>query len=210
MFETVDFASLPLSEYNTLFIFTNFIAFMCDPIGDAEKSRFEQYPLIRVSVFDPAKQFILFMFHNSDKLVLNEKAKCEHNLHLCRIHRHIKNMELRSDEHDADIVSELVKWEVRMMVEMENEETLEKVFQSLLSRTREWRRTKRELQKRREVLLREEGWDDAFELRVVGIEVDTSPGIQGNPRQFMVELSVKVKDLPRRFKKDLAFNADEF
>ncbi|KAK2954430.1 hypothetical protein BLNAU_10598 [Blattamonas nauphoetae] len=102
-------------------------------------------------------------------------------------------MELRSDEHDADVVSELVKWEVRTMDEMENEANFVGLFQSMTSRTSEWNRNKRERQKRREVLLREEGWDDAFELRVVGIERNT------------------YRSLPyweRRFRKELTFNAD--
>ncbi|KAK2952446.1 hypothetical protein BLNAU_12552 [Blattamonas nauphoetae] len=50
MSETVDFVSLPLSESNTLSELTDFIDSMCDPIGDDDEARFEQYPLVRVSV----------------------------------------------------------------------------------------------------------------------------------------------------------------
>ncbi|KAK2955319.1 hypothetical protein BLNAU_9710 [Blattamonas nauphoetae] len=46
-----------------------------------------------------------------------------------------------------------------------------------LALTKEWRHGKQERQKIQEVLLREEGWDDGFELRVVGIEVDTNDTI---------------------------------
>ncbi|KAK2944890.1 hypothetical protein BLNAU_20180 [Blattamonas nauphoetae] len=154
----------------TLFSFTKFITYMLDPIGDNAKARFEQYRLIRVSVFEPAKHFIKFIFHNSDKLILDEEDSTRLENHLYLIHHHTKNMELESDEHDTDIVSELVKWEVRQMVEIENEENFERVFRSMLSRTHRWNRNNRDRQKRREVVLREEGWDDAFELRVVGIE----------------------------------------
>ncbi|KAK2954413.1 hypothetical protein BLNAU_10581 [Blattamonas nauphoetae] len=157
MFETVDFVSLPLSESETLLGLTKFITYMLDPIGDDEDAHFEQYPLVRVSVFEPAKQFITFMFHNSDKLILTEADNLQLECHICWIHQHIKNMELRSDEHNADIVSELVNWEVRTMVEMENEEHFQNVLQSMLNRTWEWNRNKRERQTRREVLLREEG-----------------------------------------------------
>ncbi|KAK2942407.1 hypothetical protein BLNAU_22674 [Blattamonas nauphoetae] len=167
MFETVDFVSLPLSESQTLFELTNFISDMFEPIGnDDETAFFEQYPLIRVSVFEPAKQFITFMFRSSDKLILNAEENYLLEFYLCWIYRHMKNMELRSDEHGADFVSELVKWEVRTMVEMLNEENFDLVFQSMLNRTSEWLRSKPERQKRREVLLREEGWDDVIELRV--------------------------------------------
>ncbi|KAK2953624.1 hypothetical protein BLNAU_11488 [Blattamonas nauphoetae] len=96
-------------------------------------------------------------------------------------------MELRSDEIDADFVPELVKWEVRTMVEMENEEYFKRVFMSIGNRTWKWNRDKRERQKRREVRLREEGWDDAFELRVVGIEVDTIQSIHKNAKAFRIE-----------------------
>ncbi|KAK2953581.1 hypothetical protein BLNAU_11445 [Blattamonas nauphoetae] len=187
MFETVDLASLPLSESNTHILITRFIYLMFEPIGENEKAQLEHYPHIRASVFEPAKQFIIFIFHNSDRLLLNEKDKTELVYYLWYIHNHIKNMELRSDEHDADFVSELVKWEVRTMVEMENEEPFQKVFRSMLNRTQEWNRDKRERQKRREVLLREEGWDDAFELRVVGIEADTDQNIQNDAKNFRIE-----------------------
>ncbi|KAK2959434.1 hypothetical protein BLNAU_5483 [Blattamonas nauphoetae] len=191
MFETVNFGSRPLWKSETLYLLTRFIASMMDTIGDDRVLHFEQYPHIRVSVFEPAKHFITFMFHNSDKLILDEEDNTRHEKHLCLIHSHIKNIELRSDEHDASFVSELVKWEMRAMVEMENEHRFKIVFGSMLNRTQEWRRNKRERQKRREVCLREEGWDDALELRVVGIEKDTN--------QSLV-------DLAEKFRRELAFN----
>ncbi|KAK2947367.1 hypothetical protein BLNAU_17687 [Blattamonas nauphoetae] len=194
MFETVDFVSLPLSESQTLFALSKFIDCMFLPIEDNDNTRFKQYPLIRSSVFEPAQQFIIFFFNNSDKLVLDEEDNALLEDCICFIHHHIKNMELRSDEHDPDFVSELVKWETRTMVEMENEVKLRIVFESVLDRTFEWNEDKRERQKRREVRLREEGWDDGFELRVVGIEVDTDQEIQ---------------DLTTDFRIELAFNADE-
>ncbi|KAK2953247.1 hypothetical protein BLNAU_11710 [Blattamonas nauphoetae] len=154
MFETVDFVSLHLSESNTLVSLTNFIRCMFYQNGDNEEGWFQQYPLIRVSVFEPAKKFITFMFHNSDKLILNEEDKTQLEITLCGIHNDIKNMELRSEEHDADIVSALVKWEIQTMVEMENETCFIISFQALCSRAFAWNRGKRERQKRREVLLR--------------------------------------------------------
>ncbi|KAK2961204.1 hypothetical protein BLNAU_3972 [Blattamonas nauphoetae] len=194
MFETVDFVSLPLSESRTLSYLTDFITRMCFRIGFDVETRFEQLPLIRVSVFEPAKQFLIFMFRNSDKLILNDEDKADFESFLCWIHNRIKNMELRSDEHDADIVSELVKWEGRTMVEMENEEHFEIVFESMLNRTSEWNRDKRERQKRREVRLREEGWDDAFELRVVGIEVDSYQDIHDIAEAFRIELALNTDE----------------
>ncbi|KAK2942668.1 hypothetical protein BLNAU_22429 [Blattamonas nauphoetae] len=195
MFETVDFVSLPLSESETLFGLTKFIEYMMYPNANDEKAQFEQYPLIRGCVFDPAKQFIAFLVRNSDKFVLNENDKIGLKNHLCVIHNHIKNMELRSDEHDTDVVSELVKWEIQTMVEMENENHSTTIFQSMLNRTWEWNRDKRERQKRREMCLREEGWDDAFELRVVGIGVDTHQTIQNRAKHFRIELAFNVDRL---------------
>ncbi|KAK2953679.1 hypothetical protein BLNAU_11400 [Blattamonas nauphoetae] len=186
MLETVDFVSLPLSESSTLFQLTNFIANMFPPNGEIEQALVEQYPLIRVSMFEPATQFITFMFRISDNLILNEDDIVEHENRMCQIHHHIKNIELRSDEHDTDFVSELVKWEMRTMVAMENEANFEIVFASLLNRTWEWRQFERERQKRREVLLREEGWDDAFELRVVGIEVETDQDLVDLTADFRI------------------------
>ncbi|KAK2943039.1 hypothetical protein BLNAU_22050 [Blattamonas nauphoetae] len=195
MFETVDFVSLPLSESNTLFELTRFLANMFLPIGHDEEAEFEQYSLIRVSVFEPAKGFIKCMFRNSDKLILNEEDQTLLESVLCLIHNLINNMELRSDEHDASFVSEMVKWEQRTMVEMENEAAFTFSFENMLNRTKEWRHGKPERQKRREVLLREEGWDDSFELRVVGIEVDTN-----DPMKICATF----------FRIDQTFNADEF
>ncbi|KAK2961115.1 hypothetical protein BLNAU_3883 [Blattamonas nauphoetae] len=154
MFETVDFVSLPLSESKTLVNLTKFISNMCDPIGFDEEAKLEQYRLIRVSVFEPTKHFITYLFNNLDKLILEEEDKDELEDRMCWIHRHITHMELRSDEYDADIVSELVKWEVRAMVQMENEDHFKTVFMSIVSRTWNWKRDFPERQKRREVLLR--------------------------------------------------------
>ncbi|KAK2950802.1 hypothetical protein BLNAU_14220 [Blattamonas nauphoetae] len=189
MFETVDFASLPLSESSTKFYLTRFIACMLRASGNTDEARFEQYPPIRVSVFEPAKPLIIFMFHNSDKLILNEKDKAELETRLCWIHNHIKNMELRSDEHDADIVSEFVNWEIRTMVQMENGTNFKIVFESIGNRTWEWKRDNPDRQKRREELLREEGWDDALELRVVGIEKNTDQNLLNCARLLGVVLS---------------------
>ncbi|KAK2947383.1 hypothetical protein BLNAU_17703 [Blattamonas nauphoetae] len=190
MFETVDFVSLPLSEFKTLFALAKVIDCMFLPFGVDKSTQFEQYPLIRSSVFEPAKQFIIFFFNNSEKLVLDAEDTAILEVCICFIHYHIKNMELRSDERDPDFVSELVKMETRTMVEMENEENLRIVFESMLSRTREWKRDQRDRQKRREVRLREEGWDDGFELRVVGIEVDANQKVKDWPCRAAPHLTV--------------------
>ncbi|KAK2955926.1 hypothetical protein BLNAU_9086 [Blattamonas nauphoetae] len=174
MFEIVDFVSLPLSESYTHFALTTFLVTMLTPIGDDLEAVLEQSPLVRVSVFEPAKHFITFMFNNSDKLFLVEKDKSLLDIQLAVVHSVLKYMELRSDEHDTDIVSGLLKWETRAVVEMENEKHFELVFKGMLNTTLEWRQTNPERQKRREVLSREEGWDDTLELRVVGIDVNTS------------------------------------
>ncbi|KAK2958937.1 hypothetical protein BLNAU_6186 [Blattamonas nauphoetae] len=159
-----------------------------------EDARFVKYALIRASVFEPAKPFIIFILNNWAKLTLEDEDQDRLEISLSRIHLHLKNMELHSDEHDPALISGLVKWEIRTMVEMENEEVFEEFFQNMLNRTYEWNRDKRERQKRREVMLREEGWDDAFELRVVGIEEDTAEG---------------VNDIAVRFRSFMAFNSDE-
>ncbi|KAK2944486.1 hypothetical protein BLNAU_20583 [Blattamonas nauphoetae] len=174
---------------------------MFEPIGDDDDDedddvQFERYPLIRVSVFEPVKEFITFIFHNSGKLILNENDKTLLENQLCWMRHHINNMELRSDEHDADIVSELVKWEIQQMVEMENEEDLKSIiFSSMLNRTYEWKRDKPERLKRREVVLRKEGWDDAFELRVVKMDADTDL-----ERKLIIEVMRALQ----------ALNVDEF
>ncbi|KAK2955222.1 hypothetical protein BLNAU_9774 [Blattamonas nauphoetae] len=194
MFKTADFVSLPLSESRTLLYLASFIARMFVPIINHDITRFKQYHLIRSSVFEPARQFIIFIFHNSDKFILEAEDNSILEVCICFIHPHIRNIELRSDEHDPEFVSELVKMETRTMVEMENEENFWTVFESMLNRTVEWKQNQRDRQKRREVCLREEGWDDGFELRVVGIEVDTNQ---------------KVKECARRSRIQSAFNVDE-
>ncbi|KAK2961097.1 hypothetical protein BLNAU_3865 [Blattamonas nauphoetae] len=192
MFETVDFARLPHSESKTLLELTLFIANMFDLIEFDVVERFLRYSVIRDSVFEPAKQFITLIFRNSEKLALDKHEHYHFESCICRIHNHIKMMELRADEHDADFVSELVKWEVRTMIEMENEHHFKTVFDSMLNRTQEWRWNQPERQKRREVVLREEGWDDVFELRVVGIEVDTNPNLQHVSSLFRFELTLNA------------------
>ncbi|KAK2957831.1 hypothetical protein BLNAU_7265 [Blattamonas nauphoetae] len=192
MFETVDFVSLPLSESQTLLQLTDFIDRMFIPIGVERQIRFEQYRLIRVSVFEPAKQFIVFMFKNSSKLVLRKESKTRLDYNLCRIHNHVSGMELRPDKQDGDLVSELVKYEMRTMVEMEKESNCLMILESMLNKTNEWNRNKPERQKRREVLLREEGWDDALELRVVGMETITDQRIRDDLKRFRVKMAFNV------------------
>ncbi|KAK2950268.1 hypothetical protein BLNAU_14760 [Blattamonas nauphoetae] len=136
MFETVDFGSFPLSASHTIFQLSNFIANMISPIQGDEKTWFKQPDLVSLSVFEPAKPFLTYLFQNSDKLILDEADKAELDFRVCLVHRHIKNMELGSFNLCPDFV------------------------------TSEWKQHEPEQQKRREVLLREEGWDDAFELRV--------------------------------------------
>ncbi|KAK2945279.1 hypothetical protein BLNAU_19780 [Blattamonas nauphoetae] len=199
MLETVDFDSLDLLKFETLDPLTTFIDYMSTPIGDDEEAHFDQYPLIRVSVFEPAKQFITFIFKNSHKLDLAKEDKLRLGTRLCMHHLFITNMELRSDEHDAAFVSELVKWETRQMVEMENEKHFQVFFESMLTRTSEWNQEERERQKRRQSLLREEGWDDAFELRVVGIEVDTNQDLIDFAEDFRNELRFNWDLLWSRF-----------
>ncbi|KAK2942723.1 hypothetical protein BLNAU_22365 [Blattamonas nauphoetae] len=168
---------------------------MLCPIGYAEEAPcFEQYHPIRASVLQPAKEFIKSMFRTSCRLVLNEAKQTMIDNCIYLIHHHIKNMDLRLDELDADIVSAFVNWEMRTIVEMEEDSFFYDVFESLFRRISEWTKSKPERLKRREVVLREEGWDDAFELRVVVIEVDTKQ---------------KLKTLAKQFRTELTFNADE-
>ncbi|KAK2946774.1 hypothetical protein BLNAU_18304 [Blattamonas nauphoetae] len=162
---------------------------MLEPNEFGTAALLKQYQLIRVYVLEPAKPFLISLFHNSDKLILDEQEQTQFEIVLSRIHRDITRMEHRSDEHDTDFVSELVKWEVRTMVEMENERAVEEFFKNMLNRTQEWKRDKPDRQKRREVVMREEGWDDAFELRVVGIEADTNQSLRYDARQFRRELT---------------------
>ncbi|KAK2954365.1 hypothetical protein BLNAU_10697 [Blattamonas nauphoetae] len=184
MFETVDFVSLPLSMSAIHYRVTSLLETMMDPVRGDIEALFKQYPQLRVSVFEPARRYIHFVFHNLHRFTLNAEYRRAFDDAVCRIHNDIKNMELRSDEHDAVFVSELVRWEVRTMVEKENEESLKIVFQSMLNRGYRWKQDKPERQKRREVLLREEGWDDTLELRVVGIEVDTNQEMLGKAAAF--------------------------
>ncbi|KAK2956792.1 hypothetical protein BLNAU_8245 [Blattamonas nauphoetae] len=153
MFETVDFVSLPFSESNTLFELTKIILGMLTPIGSA-KTCFEKFPLIRVSVFEPAKQFITFIFHNSEKLILNEELKSLLDRHLCEFHLSLKHLDLQSDEHNSELVSGIVKWNARWTIKMGKDDPFRPAFESILSRTCEWKRNKAEQQKRQEI-----GWD---------------------------------------------------
>ncbi|KAK2958892.1 hypothetical protein BLNAU_6141 [Blattamonas nauphoetae] len=194
MFESVDFVSLPLSDTQIHVELTQFITLMVAPIEEDAEQYFNQLQFLRVTVFEPATQYIIFIFRNLDRLSLEDKDQDRLEISLCRLHRHLNNMELHSDEHDVEVVPELVKWEVRQMVEMEDEDHFEEVFESVANRTEEWKRWKRERQKRREVLLREVGLDDAFELRVVGIEKDA-------PRN--------VKKIASKLRVLSSFNSDE-
>ncbi|KAK2945186.1 hypothetical protein BLNAU_19875 [Blattamonas nauphoetae] len=170
--KSVDFVNCPLSESETHLYLTQFIVLMLESTDDEEFM--EHYRVIRVSIFEPAKQYVSFIFQNWDRLTLDHPVdRSNHGKAVCLIHCHIKNMEIKSDEHEPALVSILVKWEVRQMIELENEDHVRTVFESIGSRTEDWQTNKQDRQKRREELLREEGWDDAFELRVVGIEKTT-------------------------------------
>ncbi|KAK2952731.1 hypothetical protein BLNAU_12380 [Blattamonas nauphoetae] len=188
IFESVNFVTLPLDESHTHLHLARFITLMFGRSEEDEDTRFSQYHLIRVSVFDPARQYIIFLFHNSDRLALDDDDDDDdrHLLEYClgSIHVHLKNMELRSDEHDTEFVCELVKWEVREMVERENEIVWGDVLLNMGNGTAIWKKEKQDREKRREVLLREEGWDDAFELRVVGIEKDVSDQMKRSAVDF--------------------------
>ncbi|KAK2950931.1 hypothetical protein BLNAU_14121 [Blattamonas nauphoetae] len=154
MFETVDFVSLPLFDAGTHFILTHHIALIVNPLEEDNEAYFQHLQLVRVSVFEPTKQYTVFSFHNWDRLRLGDVDRTELECHLSQIHSHLNSKELLSDGHDAEI-----------------------------NRTEEWRRNNRERQKRREVLRREEGWDDAFELRVMGIEKDERLSLRSVCRQ---------------------------
>ncbi|KAK2953661.1 hypothetical protein BLNAU_11382 [Blattamonas nauphoetae] len=193
MFETVDFVSLPLTESKTHIQLRRFTTRLLEPIGYAEEAPcFEQYRPIRASVLQPAKEFIKSMFHNSNRLILNEEDQKVIDACLYITHHHIKNMDLRLDKLDADIVSAFVNWEMRTMVAMEEDSIFCDVFESMFRRICEWKRDKPERLKRREVVLREEGWDDTFELRVVGIERNTNQKLKTLSKQFRVKQSFNV------------------
>ncbi|KAK2959035.1 hypothetical protein BLNAU_6051 [Blattamonas nauphoetae] len=176
---------------------TRFLSQMTSPAEDDEDDEIyeEHLQLARVFVFEPAKKYIIFLFHNWDNLILDETDLPRLDISLCMVHFHVENIEIDSDEHDAEFVSELVRWEVGQMVDLEIEIHFVQIFEHVLNRTLVWDREKPERQKRREVLLREEGWDDAFELRVVGIEV---------------EAPEDVKDLASLFRILSSFNSDLF
>ncbi|KAK2953662.1 hypothetical protein BLNAU_11383 [Blattamonas nauphoetae] len=196
MFETVAFVSLPLSDSDTHFHLTRFITCMLFPSGYTEETPcFEQYPPIRASVLEPAKEYITFIFRNSDRLILSEANQKVFDAGVYITHHHIKNMDLRLDELDADIVSAFVNWEMRTMVAMEEDSIFCDVFESMFRRICEWKRDKPERLKRREVVLREEGWDDTFELRVVGIERNTNQKLKTLSKQFRVKQSFNVDSL---------------
>ncbi|KAK2954429.1 hypothetical protein BLNAU_10597 [Blattamonas nauphoetae] len=61
----------------TLLHLAQFISFMMTPYNENQEAQFRRYRLIRDSVFEPAKHFIIFMFHKSDKLILNEYDRIE-------------------------------------------------------------------------------------------------------------------------------------
>ncbi|KAK2958890.1 hypothetical protein BLNAU_6139 [Blattamonas nauphoetae] len=189
MFETVDFVSLPLSDTKIHMELTQFLALMAEPIDEDDETYLEHLQLLRVSVFEPAKQYILFIFHNCDNFRWDEIDQGLLANYICWLDSSMKDMELHNEEHDADIVSELVRWEARQMVEMENGTTFGIMFQSIGYRTKGWMEDNPERQKRREVRLREEGWDDALELRVVGIEEDTPEDVKDDALDLRVMFS---------------------
>ncbi|KAK2948638.1 hypothetical protein BLNAU_16457 [Blattamonas nauphoetae] len=175
VFETVNFVSHPRSETQTHLNLTRFISTMMNPIQAEmfEEAFVEDYALIRVSVLEPAEPYIIFLFHNVDTPTLGDENAIQLEKELTFIHRHITNIELRSDEHDTEFLSELVRWEVGQMVEMEREGHFVRVFNSITCRIRAWKLDYLERLKRRAGRLREEGWEDAFKLRAMGIEEDT-------------------------------------
>ncbi|KAK2952730.1 hypothetical protein BLNAU_12379 [Blattamonas nauphoetae] len=171
-FETVDFVSPPLSEPRNLFQLTRFIVNMFHPIGDNE-AEYEQYRHFQVSVFEQAKRFITFIFHNSDKLILSEEDSSELEKDLCWIRLYLIHISVRSDEHNSDIVDEILKWIVRETIKMGVDDPFRPVFEKILTRACEWRRNKEEQQKRPKI-----DWDlipDLIEFMMDKMKSSLSP-----------------------------------
>ncbi|KAK2949802.1 hypothetical protein BLNAU_15284 [Blattamonas nauphoetae] len=187
MFKTFDFASLPLSESQFHWDITRFVGLMIQPIMKDKETYPTQRAIFRVSVFEPVRQHVGFVLHNWKTLTFGSADTTQQESCVCLIVGIAKDMELESDELDSGFVSELVRWEVRMMVEIENEKNINRVIQRIGNMIWMWKLKEKERLKRREVLLREEGWDDVFELRVVGIELDTEQYRQLHARQFRIE-----------------------
>ncbi|KAK2958913.1 hypothetical protein BLNAU_6162 [Blattamonas nauphoetae] len=112
MFETVDFEDVPLHDVETHVELTRFISTLTESIGEDEETFFNQYAILRVAVFEPATQYIIFIFNNWGKITMEDEDQYRLERYLCRLRFHINNMELRSGEHDAKIVSTLIKWEL--------------------------------------------------------------------------------------------------
>ncbi|KAK2959860.1 hypothetical protein BLNAU_5057 [Blattamonas nauphoetae] len=187
MFKTFDFASLPLSESQFHWDITRFVGLMIQPIMKDKETYPTQCAIFRVSVFEPVRQHVGFVLHNWKTLTFGTADTTQQESCVCLIVGIAKDMELESDELDSGFVNELVRWEVGQMVEIENETNINRVIQRIGNMIWMWKQREKERLKRRDVLLREEGWDDVFELRVVGIELDTEQYRQLRARQFRIE-----------------------
>ncbi|KAK2946072.1 hypothetical protein BLNAU_18980 [Blattamonas nauphoetae] len=170
LFDTVDFLSIPLSNTETHSTLLQILVNMLSPTADDNDQRVAEYPAIRRLVFDQAKEYIRVVLPSLSRATVPSELLINPNQVPIRMHLVLREMELKSQELDADFVSDLVRWEVRWVVDTETDEDFEMVFRTMFRLAAKWKDNLPERLKRREVLLREEGWSDALEQRIVGIE----------------------------------------
>ncbi|KAK2956160.1 hypothetical protein BLNAU_8940 [Blattamonas nauphoetae] len=184
LFSSFDFQSVPLSEAEFHLFTVNFIRQMLTVNGATEEIKQAQFPSLRVSVYNHVWKYLSHVITHSPALTLNETNREIHEDDVSLCYRHIFFMEVAADELDEAFLLEQAKWEVRWLTEVENEERLDFRILTCGNRAYRWRTEKRGRLKRRERMLRKEGWDDAVETRVVGLHPEVSEDLRSKVLAF--------------------------
>ncbi|KAK2955046.1 hypothetical protein BLNAU_9977 [Blattamonas nauphoetae] len=184
LFSSFDFQSVPLTEADFHSFTVNFIRQMLAVDGATEEIKQAQYPSLRGSVYDHVWKYLSHVITHSPALTLYDTHREKHEDDVSTCYRHIFFMEVAADELDEAFLLEQAKWEVRWLTEVENEETLDFRILTCGNRAYRWRTEKWGRLKRRERMLRKEGWDDAVETRVVGLHPEVSEDLRSKVLAF--------------------------
>ncbi|KAK2958194.1 hypothetical protein BLNAU_6898 [Blattamonas nauphoetae] len=179
VFSSFDFLSVPL--YIPVFHSSTieFIRRMLQVNGETEEIKLAQLPSLRITVFNHVWPYLAYIITHSPTLNLNHQNRADHESDVTICHRNISCMERNGEELDERFLLEQAKWEVRWLTEVENEKTLKERILTVESRASGWMTENWERQKRRERMQRKEGWDDAVEARVAGLNPEMSPDLKG-------------------------------
>ncbi|KAK2950899.1 hypothetical protein BLNAU_14201 [Blattamonas nauphoetae] len=184
LFSSFDFQSVPLSKAEFHAFTVKFIRHMLAVDGATEEIKQAQFPSLRVSVYNHVWKYLSHVITHSPALTLNEIHRELHEDDVSLCYRHIFFMEVAADELDEAFLLEQAKWEVRWLTEVENEKTLDLRIFTCGNRAYRWRTEKWGRLKRRERMLRKEGWDDALETRVVGLHPEVSEDLRSKVLAF--------------------------